>query len=64
MLHTGIEKAKAKGVYTERKPDAERNRAILTMLDKGASWSTVCSATGASRSTLSLIIKNRESATS
>lgn len=56
----GIAKAKADGVYTGRKPDADKNRAILAMLDKGSSWSTVCAATGASRSTISRIIKNRE----
>jgi DNA invertase Pin-like site-specific DNA recombinase len=55
----GIEKAKSEGVYTGRKPNEERNAAILAMLDKGMSWSTVCSATGASRSTLSRLTKER-----
>jgi DNA invertase Pin-like site-specific DNA recombinase len=56
----GIEKAKAAGKYRGRKPDEKRQHEILAMLDKGLSWSFVCSATGASRSTLSRLTKSRE----
>jgi DNA invertase Pin-like site-specific DNA recombinase len=56
----GIAKARESGVYKGRKPDEKRNRAILSMLDKGASWNTVISATGASRSTLSRLIRERD----
>ncbi|CAG4916233.1 recombinase family protein [Paraburkholderia saeva] len=55
----GIERAKADGLYAGRKPDTKRNAAILAMLDKGHSWSQVCAATGASRSTLSRLLKGR-----
>ncbi|UQN69689.1 recombinase family protein [Burkholderia multivorans] len=58
----GIEKAKATpGKYKGRPADTERNTAILAMLDRGASWSEVCKATGASRSTLSRLVKERTS---
>lgn len=53
----GIVKAKAEGKYRGRPEDVERNASILTMLKLGASWSEVCKATGASRSTLSRIVK-------
>jgi DNA invertase Pin-like site-specific DNA recombinase len=58
----GIGKARENGVYKGRKPDEQRNRAILAMLDKGMSWNTVISATGASRSTLSRLMKGRAAA--
>ncbi len=51
----GIEKAKAAGVYRGRKADTDRHALIRSMLAKGVSWSDVCAATGASRSTLSRI---------
>lgn len=53
----GIQKAKQEGLYKGRRPDDARNAAILDMLDRGSSWSQVCAATGASRSTLSRIVK-------
>jgi len=53
----GIAKAQAEGRYKGRPEDTERNAAILTMLKLGASWSEVCKATGASRSTLSRLTK-------
>lgn len=53
----GIQKAKAEGKYKGRPEDVERNASILAMLKLGASWSEVCKATGASRSTLSRITK-------
>jgi DNA invertase Pin-like site-specific DNA recombinase len=54
----GIAKAKAAGdKYKGRPANAERNKAILAMLAKGSSWSTVCKATGASRSTLSRLTR-------
>jgi DNA invertase Pin-like site-specific DNA recombinase len=53
----GIQKAKAEGKYKGRPEDVQRNASILAMLKLGASWSEVCKATGASRSTLSRITK-------
>lgn len=53
----GIEKAKAKGVYTGRPEDITRNAAILSMLRSGQSWNTIIRATGCSRSTLSRLAK-------
>lgn len=55
----GIAKAKQEGKYRGRPKNTERNKAILEMLDKGASWSAVCKATGASRSTLSRLIREK-----
>jgi len=54
----GIEQAKAEGKYRGRPEDVERNASMLAMLKLGASWSEVCKATGASRSTLARIVKN------
>ena len=51
----GIERAKEAGQYKGRKPDTERNAAIAEMLNNGMSWSAICQATGASRSTLKRI---------
>lgn len=57
----GIAKAQAEGKYRGRPEDAERNTAIMALLDSGASWSQVIAATGCSRSTLSRLTKaNRE----
>lgn len=54
----GIAKAKAAGgKYTGRKPNTERHLLIREMLERGMSWSKVCEATGASRSTLSRITR-------
>jgi DNA invertase Pin-like site-specific DNA recombinase len=57
----GIERAKAEGKYRGRPEDVERNASMLAMLRLGASWSEVCKATGASRSTLARIVKNASS---
>jgi DNA invertase Pin-like site-specific DNA recombinase len=59
----GIAKAKAvEGKYRGRPENTERNTAILGMLKRGASWSEVCKATGASRSTLSRLTKAQAAA--
>lgn len=63
----GIAKAKERDqmlplesrAYRGRPADEERNRAILAALDSGLSWSKVCALTGASRSTLSRLTKDR-----
>jgi DNA invertase Pin-like site-specific DNA recombinase len=60
----GIEKAKAEGKYKGRPENVERNASILAMLKLGASWSEVCKATGASRSTLSRIVQDSKTAES
>lgn len=49
----GIAKLKAEGGYKGRKPDTQRNAAIIQMLRRGDSWNTIIAATGCSRSTLS-----------
>lgn len=54
----GIQRAKSEGKYKGRPEDVERNASMLAMLKLGASWSEVCKATGASRSTLARIVKN------
>lgn len=53
----GIAKAKAEGAYKGRPEDTERNAAIVKMLQSGQSWSSIISATGCSRSTLSRLAK-------
>lgn len=53
----GIAKAKAAGTYKGRQPDTKRHALIRDMLGRGMSWSQVCEATGASRSTLARIAK-------
>lgn len=54
----GIKKAKlVDGKYKGRIADADRNNNILALLAKGNTWSEVCKATGASRSTLSRLVK-------
>jgi DNA invertase Pin-like site-specific DNA recombinase len=53
----GIETAKAAGAYMGRKPDEERNAAIIAMMKSGQTWSTIRNATGCSRSTLSRLRK-------
>jgi DNA invertase Pin-like site-specific DNA recombinase len=49
----GIARLKEAGGYRGRKPDAQRNAAIMQMLRRGDSWNTIIAATGCSRSTLS-----------
>lgn len=58
----GIERAQSEGKYKGRPEDTARNASILAMLKLGASWSDVCNATGASRSTISRILKKAEAA--
>ncbi len=53
----GIAKAKSEGVYKGRPEDTGRNASIIKMLEKGMSWSSIISATGCSRSTLSRLAK-------
>jgi DNA invertase Pin-like site-specific DNA recombinase len=53
----GIAKAKAEGRYRGRPEDTQRNSAIQKMLKAGQSWSSIVSATGASRSTLARLAK-------
>lgn len=56
----GIAKAKMiEGKYKGRPEDIARNTNILALLNAGASWSAVCKATGASRSTLSRLVKQQ-----
>lgn len=59
----GIAKAKAGGAYRGRPEDAERNAAIIAMLDKGQSWSTIQAATGCSRSTIARLARRQVLAT-
>lgn len=56
----GIEKAKTQGLYKGRRADTERHAAIAEMLDRGMSWSQVCAATGASRSTVKRVVDARK----
>lgn len=49
----GIEKLKASGGYRGRKPNDQRNAAIMQMLRRGDSWNSIVAATDCSRSTLS-----------
>lgn len=59
----GIEKAKATpGKYRGRVENTDRNQAIIAMMEKGVSWSEICRATGASRSTLSRLAQRRKEA--
>ena len=53
----GIERLKAEGGYKGRKPDVQRNAAIMQMLQRGDSWNTIVAATGCSRSTLSRLAR-------
>ena len=48
----GIDKAKTEARFKGRREDAERNAAILGMLEKGMSWSAIQSGTKCSRSTI------------
>lgn len=58
----GIVKAQQAGLYRGRRADTERHAAIGEMLDKGMSWSTICTATGASRSTIKRVVDGRKAA--
>jgi DNA invertase Pin-like site-specific DNA recombinase len=53
----GIEKAKTEGVYRGRPEDTKRNAAIIDMLRRKQSWSSITAATGCSRSTLARLAK-------
>lgn len=53
----GIERAKTEGAYKGRPANEKRNEGIKTMLRSGQSWSSIISATGCSRSTLSRLAK-------
>ena len=53
----GIEKAKLAGGYRGRPENMKRNGAIMEMLRKGQSWSSIVEATDCSRSTLSRLAK-------
>ena len=58
----GIAKAKLDGKYAGRPEDTKRNAAIVAMLERGQSWSSIVDATGCSRSTLSRLSKRVKSA--
>ncbi len=58
----GIERLKAEGGYKGRKPDVQRNAAIMQMLQRGDSWNTIVAATGCSRSTLSRLARQGKEA--
>lgn len=58
----GIEKAKQAGLYKGRPVDADRHALIADLLDRGLSWSKVCEATGASRSTVLRVVNARKAA--
>lgn len=59
----GIAKAKKiEGKYRGRPEDVKKNAAILALLTAGNTWSQVCAATGASRSTLSRLTKAKAAA--
>ncbi|SFT21946.1 recombinase family protein [Methylobacterium sp. yr668] len=53
----GQARAKAEGLYKGRKEDTARNEGIAAMLRAGSPWSQIRAATGASRSTISIIAK-------
>jgi DNA invertase Pin-like site-specific DNA recombinase len=56
-----IVKAKEAGSYRGRPQDEKRNAAIMGMLRSGQTWSSIVSATGASRSTLARLVKRIQS---
>lgn len=59
----GIAKAKdIEGKYKGRPENVARNTRILMALESGLSWSAVCELTGASRSTLSRLVKQKAAA--
>jgi DNA invertase Pin-like site-specific DNA recombinase len=59
----GIAKLKSEGGYKGRKPDDQRNAAIMNMLRRGDSWNTIIAATGCSRSTLSRLARQAKEET-
>lgn len=59
----GIAKAKLiDGKYRGRPADTKKNEAIMALLNAGNTWSEVCAATGASRSTLSRLVNAAKAA--
>lgn len=58
----GIAKAQQAGLYRGRRADTDRHAAIADMLDRGMSWSAICAATGASRSTVKRVVDGRKAA--
>lgn len=58
----GIAQAKERGQYRGRQADTERHALIGSLLDKGLSWSEVCKATQASRSTVLRVVNARKAA--
>ncbi len=58
----GQARAKAQGLYKGRKEDTARNEGIAAMLRAGSPWSQIQAATGASRSTISIIAKKVKAA--
>lgn len=58
----GIAQAKERGQYRGRQADTERHALIRSLLDKGLSWSDVCMATKASRSTVLRVVNARKAA--
>jgi DNA invertase Pin-like site-specific DNA recombinase len=56
----GISKAQQAGLYKGRKADPKRHAVIAALLDKGMSWSQVCTATKASRSTVLRVVNARK----
>jgi DNA invertase Pin-like site-specific DNA recombinase len=56
----GIAKAQQAGLYRGRRADTDRHAAIADMLDRGMSWSSICAATGASRSTVKRVVDGRK----
>src|SRR6185295_2934890 len=56
----GIARARAEGRMKGRPENLERNQAIVQMLNRGCTWNEVIGATGASRSTLARLSKDRK----
>ncbi|SNB59173.1 Site-specific DNA recombinase [Marinobacter sp. es.042] len=54
----GIARAKADGKYRGRPSDYERHKLIFDMINRGMTWSQVSKATGASRSTISRVLRD------
>lgn len=55
----GIAKAQQAGLYRGRRADLGRHAVIAEMLDKGMTWTSICIATGASRSTIKRVVDSR-----
>lgn len=56
----GIAKAQQAGLYRGRRADTERHAAIAEMLDRGITWSSINTVTGASRSTIKRVVDSRK----